>query len=76
MPMTRSASATSSSCARSPDPHRAGIVEARLAPTSVIASRRAHDAPMVIFERDGQNRVAGFSIDSDAVRDLIFKRAF
>ncbi|MCX6567519.1 MAG: DUF3471 domain-containing protein, partial [Candidatus Aminicenantes bacterium] len=32
--------------------------------------------PMVIFERDGQDRVTGFIIDSDPVRDLVFKRAF
>ena len=30
--------------------------------------------PMVIFQRDGQNRVTGFIIDSDAVRDLVFKK--
>ena len=32
--------------------------------------------PMVIFQRDGQNRVTGFIIDSDPVRDLVFKRTF
>ena len=30
--------------------------------------------PMVIFQRDGQNRVTGFIIDSDPVRDLVFKK--
>jgi hypothetical protein len=30
--------------------------------------------PMVIFQRDKQNRVAGFIIDSDPVRDLVFKK--
>ncbi|MCX6564011.1 MAG: serine hydrolase [Candidatus Aminicenantes bacterium] len=30
--------------------------------------------PMVIFQRDGQNRVIGFIIDSDPVRDLVFKK--
>jgi hypothetical protein len=32
--------------------------------------------PMVIFERDGQNRIIGFRIDSDPVRDLVFKKNF
>ena len=30
--------------------------------------------PMVIFQRDSQNRVTGFTIDSDPVRDLVFKK--
>jgi CubicO group peptidase (beta-lactamase class C family) len=30
--------------------------------------------PMVIFQRDAQNRVTGFIIDADSVRDLIFKK--
>jgi len=30
--------------------------------------------PMIVFKRDAQNRVAGLVIDSDAVRDLVFKR--
>jgi CubicO group peptidase (beta-lactamase class C family) len=30
--------------------------------------------PMVVFQRDGQNRVIGFIIDSDPVRDLVFKK--
>jgi len=30
--------------------------------------------PMIIFQRDGQNRVTGFIIDSDPVRDLVFKK--
>ena len=30
--------------------------------------------PLAIFQRDGQNRVTGFIIDSDPVRDLIFAR--
>jgi hypothetical protein len=29
----------------------------------------------VIFQRDGQNRVTGFIIDSDPVRDLVFKKS-
>ena len=30
--------------------------------------------PMMIFQRDGQNRVTGFIIASDPVRDLVFKK--
>ncbi len=30
--------------------------------------------PTVVFQRDGQNLVAGFVIDSDPVRDLVFKK--
>ena len=30
--------------------------------------------PILIFQRDGQNRVTGFVIDSDPVRDLVFKK--
>lgn len=30
--------------------------------------------PMVIFERDAQGRLSGFVIDSDLVRDLVFKK--
>ncbi len=30
--------------------------------------------PTVLFRRDGQNRVTGFIIDSDPVRDLVFKK--
>jgi len=30
--------------------------------------------PMVIFQRDGQNRVTEFIIDSDPIRDLLFKK--
>jgi len=32
--------------------------------------------PMIVFQRDAQNRVTGFIIDSDPVRDLVFTRAF
>lgn len=31
--------------------------------------------PMIIFQRDAQNRVTGFIIDRDAVRDLAFKKS-
>jgi len=30
--------------------------------------------PMIVFQRDAQNRVTGFLIDSDPVRDLVFKK--
>lgn len=30
--------------------------------------------PMVIFQRDGKNRVTGLIIDNDPVRDLVFKK--
>ena len=30
---------------------------------------------MIVFQRDAENRVTGFIIDSDAVRDLVFKRS-
>lgn len=30
--------------------------------------------PMIVFQRDAQNRLTGFIIDSDPVRDLLFKK--
>ena len=30
--------------------------------------------PMIVFQRDDQNRVTGFIIDNDPVRDLVFKK--
>ena len=30
--------------------------------------------PMIVFQRDAQSRVTGFIIDSDPVRDLVFKK--
>ena len=30
--------------------------------------------PMIVFQRDAQNRVTGFIINSDPVRDLVFKK--
>jgi len=30
--------------------------------------------PLVIFQRDGQNRVTGFIINNDPLRDLVFKK--
>ncbi len=35
----------------------------------------SRNIPMVVFQRDDQNRVTGFIIDSDPVRDLVFKKA-
>jgi CubicO group peptidase (beta-lactamase class C family) len=52
-----------------------GQNEIRLAPDEkdhFTTSSRAF--PMVIFQRDEQNRVTGFIIDSDPVRDLVFKK--
>jgi CubicO group peptidase (beta-lactamase class C family) len=54
-----------------------GQIDIRLAPDEkdrFAANSRA--IPMVIFQRDGQSRVTGFIIDSDPVRDLVFKRTF
>ena len=30
--------------------------------------------PALVFARDAQGRITGFTIDSDPVRDLVFKR--
>lgn len=30
--------------------------------------------PMILFQRDGQNRLTGFTIDSEPVHDLVFKK--
>jgi len=52
-----------------------GQSDIRLAPEEkdhFTTSSRA--IPMVIFQRDGQNRVIGFIVDSDPVRDLVFKK--
>ncbi len=54
-----------------------GIGEIRLSPDErdrFATSSRTF--PTVIFERDGPSRVTGFSLDSDPVRDLVFKRVF
>jgi len=34
----------------------------------------ARAIPMIVFQRDAQNRVTGFIIDNDPVRDLVFKK--
>ncbi len=53
-------------------PARAAI---RLAPDEKDRFTSGSDVlPMMIFQRDAGNRVTGFIIDSDAVRDLVFKR--
>jgi CubicO group peptidase (beta-lactamase class C family) len=31
--------------------------------------------PMIVFQRDAQNRLTGFIIDRDTVRDLVFKKS-
>jgi CubicO group peptidase (beta-lactamase class C family) len=49
--------------------------EVRLAPDEkdhFTSGARAF--PMIVFQRDDQNRVTGFIIDSDPVRDLVFKK--
>jgi len=53
----------------------AGQGSIRLAPDEkdrFVATSRV--IPTVAFQRDGQNRVTGFIIDNDPVRDLVFKR--
>ncbi len=32
--------------------------------------------PMIVFQRDAQSRITGFIIDSDPVRDLVFKKDY
>ena len=52
-----------------------GPIEIRLAPDEkdrFTSSSRVF--PMVIFQREGPNRVTGFIIDHDPVRDLVFKK--
>ena len=49
--------------------------EVRLAPDEkdhFTSGARAF--PMIVFQRDDQNRVTGFIIDSVPVRDLVFKK--
>jgi len=53
----------------------AGRNPIRLAPDEkdrFVSNSRA--VPTLLFRRDGQNRISGFIIDSDPVRDLVFKR--
>jgi CubicO group peptidase (beta-lactamase class C family) len=52
-----------------------GPNEARLAPDEKDHFiTRAAALPMIVFRRDAQNRVIGFTIESDPLRDLLFKR--
>ncbi len=49
--------------------------EVRLAPDEKDHfTTRAAAFPMIVFQRDAQNRVTGLVIDSDAFRDLIFRK--
>jgi CubicO group peptidase (beta-lactamase class C family) len=49
--------------------------EVRLAPDEKDHfTSGARSFPMVVFQRDAQNLVTGFIIDSDPVRDLIFQK--
>ncbi len=49
--------------------------EARLAPDEKDHFATGRGAfPMIVFHRDAQARVTGFIIDSDPVRDLLFKK--
>ena len=49
--------------------------EVRLAPDEKDHfTTGARAIPMIIFQRDDQNRVTGFIIDNDPVRDLVFKK--
>ncbi len=50
--------------------------EVRLAPGEKDRfTSNAPALPMIIFQRDAENRVTGFIIDSAAVRDLVFKKS-
>ena len=50
--------------------------EVRLAPGEKDRfTSNAEALPMIIFQRDAENRVTGFIIDSAAVRDLVFKKS-
>ncbi len=52
-----------------------GQGEVRLAPDEKDRFTSGAPAfPMLVFKRDAQNRVAGFIIDGDSVRDLVFSR--
>jgi CubicO group peptidase (beta-lactamase class C family) len=34
----------------------------------------AHSFPMIMFRRDAKNRITGFTIDADSLRDLVFMK--
>ncbi len=53
-----------------------GRAEVRLAPDEKDRFTSGSQVlPMMVFQRDAGNRVTGFVIDNDAVRDLVFKRS-
>ncbi len=53
-----------------------GQPEVRLAPDEKDHFAGGSPAvPMIVFQRDAQNRVTGFVIDRDTVRDLVFKKS-
>jgi len=53
-----------------------GQTEVRLAPDEKDHFTGGSPAvPMIVFQRDAQNRVTGFIIDRDSVRDLVFKKS-
>ncbi len=53
-----------------------GKAEVRLAPDEKDRFKSGSQAlPMIMFQRNAENRVTGFVIDSDAVRDLVFKKS-
>ena len=54
-----------------------GQAEVRLIPDEKDRfTSGARAFPMVAFQRDAQNRVTGFTIESDPVRDLVFKKTY
>lgn len=53
-----------------------GQPEVRLAPDEQNRfAGGSRTVPMIVFQRDAQNRVIGFIIDRDSVRDLVFKKS-
>ncbi len=49
--------------------------DVRLAPESKDRfASRVPLVPALVFQRDAQGRITGFAIDSDALRDLVFRR--
>ena len=53
-----------------------GRPEVRLAPDEQDRfTSGSQVVPMIVFQRDAQNRVTGFIIDRDTVRDLVFKKS-
>jgi hypothetical protein len=53
-----------------------GQPEVRLAPDEKDHFAGGSPAvPMIVFQRDAQNRVTGFIIDRDTIRDSVFKKS-